>query len=563
MRARAQAERAELAALEELCAAAPESPRSAPLREALEGLARENARLRAALEEAGLQQEWVLGSVVKSSEADKAQLAKGLRCARASVAPSLTWAPAPAARAAESSGADRRGWSGGGRARVLRARACWLQQGRWAGRARGAAVRGGEGSSAGRRASACGPRAPASAPWAAPRACGLTPAAPRARREMTDQRDALLQELKHSETQFAGMVAEALDERIRHLETVLLGRAPPRGALPRPGSHPALASAAGDAGAGADGARAAANRERTLAQAPEAPPPRAVTPPPLPLPPATVAALASVQGPGAPGDQHEVTCSPAPAAPPLRRRAPSSSSFVRPASVAAPAAASAPARAAAAAAVAAPVASTFVRPGTARAARRAAAPPDESTTRAAAAARPLHAGLALARGLFRRASAHVGGLLGAAGAAAGQAGHALAHAGQASAGRLASTTHAAPRALAGGAAGAARAGTLAAARLDGATAQVAAPLRRSSQRVRRGAPLPPAACLGRLLRCGRVRGASRWCALGRRAPLCWSPRRAGVRSGFSAEGPVRCTPRVLLCIAVGGKSRARRAPAPP
>lgn len=560
MRARAQAERAELAALEELCAAAPESPRSAPLREALEGLARENARLRAALEEAGLQQEWVLGSVVKSSEADKAQLARGLRCARALVTPPLTpsrtWAPVPAAGAAESRGADRCGWPGGGGARFLHVRACWLQQ-EQAERCGGSAQRRGEQ----RRSSARGScalckRSPG-------RARGLTPAAPRARREMTDQRDALLQELKHSETQFAGMVAEALDERIRHLETVLLGRAPPRGALPRPGSHPALASAAGDAGAGADGARAAANRERTLAQAPEAPPPRAVTPPPLPLPPATVAALASVQGPGAPGDQHEVTCSPAPAAPPLRRRAPSSSSFVRPASVAAPAAASAPARAAAAAAVAAPVASTFVRPGTARAARRAAAPPDESTTRAAAAARPLHAGLALARGLFRRASAHVGGLLGAAGAAAGQAGHALAHAGQASAGRLASTTHAAPRALAGGAAGAARAGTQAAARLDGATAQVAAPLRRSSQRVRRGAPLPPAACLGRLLRCGRVRGASRWCALGRRAPLCWSPRRAGVRSGFSAEGPVRCTPRVLLCIAVGGKSRARRAPAPP
>lgn len=71
----------ELAALEDLCAAAPESPRSVPLRAALEGLRRENARLRAALEEAGLQQEWVLGSVVKSSEAEKAQLADGLRCA--------------------------------------------------------------------------------------------------------------------------------------------------------------------------------------------------------------------------------------------------------------------------------------------------------------------------------------------------------------------------------------------------------------------------------------------------------------------------------------------------
>ena len=77
----AQEERAGLEALEDLCAAAPESPRSAPLRAALAGLRRENGRLRAALEEAGLQQEWVLGSVVKSSEADKAQLVAGLRCA--------------------------------------------------------------------------------------------------------------------------------------------------------------------------------------------------------------------------------------------------------------------------------------------------------------------------------------------------------------------------------------------------------------------------------------------------------------------------------------------------
>jgi len=541
-RARAQAERAELAALEELCAAAPESPRSAPLREALEGLARENARLRAALEEAGLQQEWVLGSVVKSSEADKAQLAKGLRCARASVAPSLTWAPAPAARAAESSGADRRGWSGGGRARVLRARACWLQQGRWAGRARGAAVRGGEGSSAGRRASACGPRAPASAPWAAPRACGLTPAAPRARREMTDQRDALLQELKHSETQFAGMVAEALDERIRHLETV----------LPRPGSHPALASGAG-------GARAATNPGSTPAPAPEAPPPRAVTPPPLPLPPATAAALASVQGPGAPEGQAEVACSPAHAAPMLRRRAPSAGSFVRPASVAAPAAPSAPARGGGAAAAAAPAAPAFVRPGTARAARRAAAPPDEAATRPAAAARPLRAGVALARGLFRHARAHVGGLLGAAGAAAGQAGHALAHAGQASAGRLAHAAHAAPRALAGGAAGAARAGTLAAARLDGAAAQVAAPLRRSSQRVRRGAPwpfsgLPGGACFA----AGGVPGAGVRCALGRGAPLCWPLRLAGACSPVLCRGFCQVFSSASAWAARAARGAARR-----
>ena len=79
----AQEERAGLEALEDLCAAAPESPRSAPLRAALAGLRRENGRLRAALEEAGLQQEWVLGSVVKSSEADKAQLVAGLRCAPA------------------------------------------------------------------------------------------------------------------------------------------------------------------------------------------------------------------------------------------------------------------------------------------------------------------------------------------------------------------------------------------------------------------------------------------------------------------------------------------------
>lgn len=78
-----QEERAGLEALEDLCATAPESPRSAPLRAALEGLRRENGRLRAALEEAGLQQEWVLGSVVKSSEADKAQLVAGLRCAPA------------------------------------------------------------------------------------------------------------------------------------------------------------------------------------------------------------------------------------------------------------------------------------------------------------------------------------------------------------------------------------------------------------------------------------------------------------------------------------------------
>ncbi|KAK9834159.1 hypothetical protein WJX81_003591 [Elliptochloris bilobata] len=220
--AREQEDRAGLEALEDLCAAAPESPRSAPLRAALEGLRRENTRLRAALEEAGLQQEWVLGSVVKSSEAGKAQLVHGLR-------------------------------------------------------------------------------------------------------EMTDQRDALLQELKHSETQFASMVAEALDERIRHLEAVLLG-------------------------------------------APHAPHSRS----------------------GEAGDPGRVRQQAHP---------------------------------------------FFVRPTNAAAARvaRTAAEPDQAH---AAASHPPRAGLALARGLFRRASRGVGGLLGAAGSAVGQAGHVIGHAGQVSAGRL-------------------------------------------------------------------------------------------------------------------------------
>ena len=111
----------------------------------------------------------------------------------------------------------------------------------------------------------------------------------RARREMTDQRDALLQELKHSETQFAGMVAEALDVRIRHLEAVLLG-APA-------GDHPALRP-------GAPGPPLWASSSRTGTPPPRfgTPPPRAMTPPPLPLPPAMLAgAQESVQrGPGRP-----------------------------------------------------------------------------------------------------------------------------------------------------------------------------------------------------------------------------------------------------------------------
>ena len=93
---------------------------------------------------------------------------------------------------------------------------------------------------------------------------------------MTDQRDALLQELKHSETQFAGMVAEALDERIRHLEAVLLG-APA-------GGHPVLRP-------GGPGAPLWASPSRSGTPPPRfgTPPPRAVTPPPLPLPPAMLA----------------------------------------------------------------------------------------------------------------------------------------------------------------------------------------------------------------------------------------------------------------------------------
>ena len=139
-----------------------------------------------------------------------------------------------------------------------------------------------------------------------------------ARREMTDQRDALLQELKHSETQFASMVAEALDERIRHLEAVLLGG-------PHAG-HPGLRP-----GAPGGPLWAPASRSGT-------PPPRAVTPPPLPLPPPMLAGAQehlAAQAPAQRGSPDPAGNPNPTARPPARRLLlAGGSALVRPASVA-------------------------------------------------------------------------------------------------------------------------------------------------------------------------------------------------------------------------------------
>ena len=56
------------------------SPKAVPLlKERLAEALREIERLRAALEEANQQQEWVLGNVVKNSEAEKEELTRALQ----------------------------------------------------------------------------------------------------------------------------------------------------------------------------------------------------------------------------------------------------------------------------------------------------------------------------------------------------------------------------------------------------------------------------------------------------------------------------------------------------